>query len=85
MNNNYTEEQIKDIQERVSKVESFLKENEIVLAAQVKKVNIGLDIKKDIFADEVVVFLRDTKYLPKEGVVSPLSEEMSKDDKGEVA
>lgn len=57
----YTEEEKKDIEERVEKAKTMLAELNLQPSAQVQKVNTG----NDIFADKVIPFLQDTKYTPK--------------------
>ena len=57
---NYTEEQIKDIKERVGKATEFIKSLELEFKAQVGAVNLG----DDTFALKVQPFLKDTKYEP---------------------
>ncbi len=64
---NYTEEQVKDIQEREKKALEYLKDNGLTPAAIVEKVNVG----KDMFVDKVIPFLQDTKYT---SVPSPLQD-----------
>lgn len=54
----YTPEQQKDIEDRVVKAANFIKENDLTLAAQVYKINVG----NDVFADKVIPFLQDVKY-----------------------
>lgn len=54
----YTEEQIKEIGERVEKANAFLAENNLRPAAFVQKVPIG----DDVFVDKIGVYLQDTKY-----------------------
>ncbi len=56
--NNYSLEQIKDIQEREVKGLQALKDLQLSPAAVISKVNIG----NDILADKVQPYLRDTKY-----------------------
>ncbi len=56
----YTEEQIKDVEEREAKALAFLKELQLTPAAVVQKTNIG----NDIFVDKVVCYLQDIKYQP---------------------
>lgn len=68
MNPNYSEEQIKDIQEREAKGLQALKDLELSPAAVVSKVNIG----DDKFADRVQCYLADTKYSKKEAIPSPV-------------
>lgn len=80
MQNTYTDEQVKDIQERTEKGIAYLKELDLAPAAVLNKVNIGTE-GKDIFADLVQPYLADTKYSKKNEVVeseivSPLSDEM---------
>jgi hypothetical protein len=58
---NYTEEQKKDIQERVTKAEEMLKELQLFPSAVIQKVKVG-DESKDIFADNIICYLQDSKY-----------------------
>lgn len=62
---NYTEEEKKDIEERVAKANEFLKELNLTPAAQVFKVRVSKELgmdDKDMFADQVIPYLQDTKY-----------------------
>ena len=61
---NYTEEEKKDITERTEKANAYLKELNLVPAAQVVKVNLGdVDPKfNSVFGDLIQVYLADTKY-----------------------
>ena len=61
MANKYTDEQVKDIQEREAKAIEALKELELTPSAYVMKTNIG----DDTFVDKVVPYLQDTKYADK--------------------
>lgn len=56
----YTEEQKKDIEERVLKANEALKELNLFPSAIVQKVKISE--KEDIFADQIICFLADSKY-----------------------
>ena len=65
----YTPEQVTDITTRETKALAALKELQLTPAAQIYKVNIG----NDIFADKLVPYLADIKYIkqnetPKEPV-----------------
>lgn len=64
---NYTPEEVKDIQEREAKALAALKELQLTPAASVQKVNIG----GDVFADKLIPFLKDIKF---ETVVSPIQQ-----------
>ncbi len=71
----YTQEQREDIKSRGQEVASFLKEKEMELGAQINKVNVG----ENLFVDQLVPVLKDTKYAPEPEpveVISPLSEEI---------
>lgn len=57
-NQNYTEEQLKDIQEREKKALELLKELQLTPACFVYKQNIG----NDSFIDVVRAYLQDVKY-----------------------
>lgn len=72
---NYSDDQVKDIQEREAKALAFLKESQLTPAASIQKVNLG----GDIFGDKLIPFLKDTKY---ETVVSPIQQEDLKTDEG---
>ncbi len=69
----YTEEQVKDIQEREKKGLELLKDLQLNPSASVQKVNMG----NDMFVDKVTPFLADTKYTP---VPSVTSDEVKKDE-----
>lgn len=58
---NYSEEQKKDIEERVAKANETLKELNLFPSAVVQKVKIS--DKEDVFADQIICFLADSKYL----------------------
>lgn len=60
--NNYTEEQLKDIQTRQDKLIELFKEMEIRPMIQSKKEAIA----ENVYADRLEIVLVDTKYLPKE-------------------
>ena len=60
---NYTEEQKKDIIERVNKANKVLKDLQLFPSAIVQKVKIS-DNNEDVFADKVICFLADSKYQP---------------------
>lgn len=64
--NQYTPEQIKDIEERVEKAKIALKELDLQPGCIVSPVNMG----DDCFAFKPVAYLQDTKYVDK---VSPLT------------
>lgn len=67
----FSEEQIKDIQEREAKGLQALKELELTPAAVLQKLNVG----NDVFADKVIPYLQDTKYATKpEPVLSPIQD-----------
>lgn len=69
----YTDDQIKDIQEREAMGLKMLKELELTPAALLTKVNTG----NDLFADKVQPYLQDTKYNggSDEPIVSPIQKE----------
>jgi len=62
---NLTEEQKKDIEERLKKAEVCLKDLQLFPSAIVQKVNLG----DDTFADKVICYLADAKYLPKKSPI----------------
>jgi hypothetical protein len=79
----YTEEQKKDISERVEKANTTLKELELVSAVQSASVNLGsVDPKfNGIFGTYLQVYLQDTKYSKKQenSTPSPIqTEDLSK-------
>ena len=57
---NYTEEQKKDIEERLKKAEVVLKELQLFPSAVVQKINQG----EDIFVDKIICYLQDSKFTP---------------------
>lgn len=61
----YSESQRKDIEERVEKAKSYLKELQLQPAAIMQMANVG----KDIFGVQPLVYLQDLKY---QNVVSPI-------------
>ena len=61
MENSFTEEQKKDIEERLKKAEVTLKELQLFPSAVVQKINLG----DDTFADKVICYLADSKFMPK--------------------
>lgn len=63
----FSSEQIKDIEERVEKAKSSLQELNLRPSSQVSIVNLG----EDVFAQKVVSFLQDTKYTPQ---ISPVQQ-----------
>lgn len=65
MENKYTKEQIKDIQEREKKALEFLKELQLTPACSIVKENIG----NDTFADKLYPYLADLKFTNK---ISPI-------------
>lgn len=67
MHKDYSPEEKADIEARVEKAQAYLKELELVLEAQVFKVNLGsIDPKYgNTFGDFVQPFLKDTKYSKK--------------------
>jgi len=71
MQHQYTEDQVKDIREREAKALAALKDLQLTPAAVVEKMNIGAAIGKDVFADSVIPYLRDTKY---DAVKSPIQD-----------
>jgi hypothetical protein len=74
MQDQYTKEQIKEVQEREKKALEYLKENHLSPAAVVQKVRVG----DDMFVDKVTPYLRDTRYA---SVESPIkNDELSKKD-----
>lgn len=67
METSLTEEQKKDIETRVEKAHVILKELQLFPSAVVQKVNLG----EDTFADKVICYLADSKFIPKK---SPYAE-----------
>ena len=67
MKQDYTPDQIKDIQERSQKVIDLLKELELEIQAQV----IAMDTGDNIFGIKVIPFLKDLKYIPKPDTAEP--------------
>jgi len=57
--NQLTPAQVKDIEERVAKAAAFLKELQLQPQASVQAMNMG----NDVFAQKVIVYLQDQKYL----------------------
>ena len=57
---NLTEEQKKEVEERTQKALEYLKESNLTLEAIVLPVNIG----KNVFANQIIPVLQDSKYLP---------------------
>lgn len=58
---NYSKDEIKDIQDREKKALKMLAELELTPAATIQKVNIG----NDTFADKVTPYLQDIRYVKK--------------------
>lgn len=69
----YTDEQVKDIEEREKKGIEALRELELTPGAILRKINVG----EDVFADKVFPYLQDTKYAPKP---EPVAETVKEDD-----
>lgn len=65
----YTKEEREDIESRVKKAEEILKELQLFPSAVVQKVKVGKE-GQDIFGDQVICFLADSKYI-KEPIKSP--------------
>ena len=63
----YTEEQQKDIEERVAKAVSALKELQLQPGVVMQAVN----IQNDVFSMQPLAYLQDTKYTP---TVSPIQD-----------
>lgn len=61
----YTEEQQKDILERIDKAKKALEELNLRPSSSVSVVNLG----EDVFAQKVISYLQDTKFTPQ---VSPV-------------
>lgn len=57
----YSPEEEKDIQERVEKATKILKELDLFPSALVQKLNQG----NDIFVDKIICYLQDNKYIKK--------------------
>ncbi len=64
----YTDEQIKDIQERIEKANAMLKELELFPSASVSSENLG----DDVFGTKVIAYLQDSKFT---AIPSPLNNE----------
>lgn len=79
--NNYSEEQKQDIKARYDKCIAFLAENKMTPAAMIQKIKLDLE-GKDIFADQITCYLNNTKIFDdgEDEIVSPLSDEMTKND-----
>lgn len=67
-----TKDQQKDIAVRVSKAHIFLKENDLTIACQITKENLG----DDVFADRLTPYLQDVRFSGK-GIKSPLQDEFN--------
>lgn len=65
MNNQYTPEQIKDIQDREQKALDFLKELQLTPAAAVSKNRLMTNEGEEVWVDKVQPYLADFKYAPK--------------------
>lgn len=61
----YTPEQIKDIQEREAKGLAFLKELGLTPSAAVQKFKMAGPKNEELFMDQIIPFLQDTKYVSK--------------------
>ncbi len=68
MKNNYTEEQVKDIEAREKEALEHLKRLHLTPACQVVKQNMG----NDVFGDKLYPYLADTLYTPQ---VSPIQKD----------
>lgn len=68
MKQDYSPEQVKDIQEREAKGLEALKALELTPAAIISKQNLG----NDVFGDRVQAYLQDTKYADK---ISPIQKD----------
>ncbi len=55
---NYTPEQVTDIEERVKEANAVLEKLQLCVGAMLSKVNLG----DDVFGDKVVCYLQDKKY-----------------------
>jgi hypothetical protein len=64
----FTEEQLKDIAERIDKARTMLSELQLRPSASVSVENIG----DDVFATKVVPYLHDTKFAP---TISPIQKD----------
>lgn len=71
MQDQYTKEQVIEVQEREKKALEYLKENHLSPAAVIQKVRVG----DDMFVDKVTPYLRDLKYA---SVESPIQNELGK-------
>lgn len=78
---NYTEEEVKDIQDREKLCLDFLKDNQMTPAASIQKVNMG----KDVFGDKLIPFLRDMKFNQPESQPSPIQREDLNDESSKKA
>lgn len=56
--NLYSEEEIKDIEDRIKRANETLKELQLFPSVVLQKINMG----DDIFADKAICFLADSKY-----------------------
>lgn len=59
--NNYTEEQMKDVQDRVEKVTKLIEELQLQILTKIESV----EIQTNVFAQKFTIIFGDTKYLPK--------------------
>lgn len=64
---NYSPEEVKDIETRTEKAFALLKELELFPSAILQQVNIG----DDTFATKVICYLADAKFKPKESPYVP--------------
>lgn len=65
MNNPYTPEQIKDIQEREQKALDVLKDLQLTPAAAISKFRLVTNEGEEVWVDKVQPYLADFKYTPK--------------------
>lgn len=69
-----TNDQQKDIALRVKEAHDYLKANDLQVACQIVKENLG----NDVFGDRLYPYLQDTKFSTEKGVKSPLQDEFIK-------
>lgn len=79
MSHIYTDEEKKEVEERVLKAEQYLRENDLIPLAFASKVNLGIE-GRDVFADQIQVYLKDIRYEEKEKVEPAIVSPIQKDD-----
>lgn len=58
----YTKEQVEEIKKRELAAIAYLKENNLTPAAGIQKVKIDDGSGREIFSDQLIPYLQDTKY-----------------------